>query len=552
LIRRAAVDATERLRRLRLALSQLEGGRSEQAERTCLRLVAHDRDDIEAQLLLGLAIGTRGDANAAAPILNHVARERRAHAHPCSDLAGMLLSQGKASLIAPQYRSCLCLAPNDLRLRYAFADFLRQSGEAAEAVALLDPVLLAHPASAEAHYQMGMSLAEAGRFAEAAELFRQAIGHDPGPAAFWANLGMMLKIEGRFDEALDAYAEALARNADDRQIRVNRAVTRLHAGRFAEAWQDGDWVLAGPGRAALPPDRLLPPLSHRPDLTGATVLVVQEEGLGDTLQFLRYLPLLAQRGARVAVAVPPELTRLMRTVSGVAEVPDGDMPVPRHDFHCSFNGLPRAFETTLETIPRDVPYISADPALARHWARRLPATQGLRIGLVWAGQARPWLPGFVGLDHRRSICLAMLAPLAEAPDVQFVSLQKGPAAIEARRAAGAFSLVDVMDDVRDFADTAAIVANLDLVISVDTSVVHLAGAMAKPVFLLDRYDNCWRWLSGRTDSPWYPSLHIFRQPRPGDWAAVIAGVAAALTRMASERPVTADRPFPSPEGQGAA
>jgi tetratricopeptide (TPR) repeat protein len=518
------VDVTDRVRELGAALTLLESDQHDNARRICEQLVARDRHDIEARLLLGLAIGFGGDADAAAPVLNGVARERSRHAHPCRDLAQMLLGQGMASLIAPQYRACLRLTPHDMRLCFAFAEFLRENGDALAAVALLEPLLRSHLDSAEMHDQMGLSLAEAGQFAEAAEQFRQAIAYDPGPAVFWANLGMMLKVENRFDEALDVYAEALVRSPDNTQIRVNRAVTRLHAGRFAEAWQDRAWVLTQPGGSALPAGLRLPPLSQLPDLTGQTVLVVQEEGLGDTLQFLRYLPLLARRGARVAVAVPPALTRLMRTIPGVAEVPGGDAPIPRHDFHCSFNGLPRAFETTLESIPCDVPYLSADPNLAADWARRLPVTRALRVGLVWAGQARPWLPGFTGLDQRRSTSLATLAPLGAVAGVQFVSLQKGEAAAEMPP----FDMIDVMDDVRDFADTAAIVANLDLVISVDTSVVHLAGAMGKPVFLLDRYDNCWRWLSGREDSPWYPSLRIFRQQRSGEWGPVIERVTAAL------------------------
>ncbi len=525
------MDVAERLQRLRVALALLEEGQHAKAAAVCRQLVAHSCDDIEALLLLGLAIGMRGDADAAAPLLNRVAHQRRTHAHPCSDLARMLVSQGNASLIAPQYLACLRLTPDDLRLCFSFAEFLRETGRAEQAIAVLDPIVLSHPASAEAHYQMGMALAEAARFDEAAKQFRQAIGLDPEPAPFWSNLGTMLKIEGRFDEALDAYAHALERAPADRQIRVNRAVARLHAGRFAEAWQDEDWVLGEPGRTGLPSEKLLPPMSVLPDLTARTVLVVQEEGLGDTLQFLRYLPLLAERGAHVAVAVPPELTRLMRTVPGVAEVPAGDAPVPRHDFHCSFNGLPRAFETTLETIPGVVPYLEADPALVTDWGRRLPPTQALRVGLVWAGQARPWLPGFIGLDQRRSTDLATLAPLAAVSGVQFVSLQKGPAALETRTPSAAFDLLDVMGEVRDFADTAAIVANLDLVISVDTSVVHLAGAMGKPVFLLDRYDHCWRWLSRREDSPWYPHLRIFRQTRPGDWPPVVARVVVALQRQ---------------------
>jgi Flp pilus assembly protein TadD len=537
------VDAPERLRRLNAALVLLENGQHGQSARICRRLVQHNRDDIEALLVLGLALGMQGRAAAAAPLLNRVARARHRFAHPCSDLARMLLAQCNVPLVAPQYRACLSLTPDDLRLRYALARFLRETGEAVEAVSLLDPVLRAHPDSAEAHDQMGLAFAEAGRFADAKGQFRQAIVCDPAPAAFWANLGMMLKIEGQLDAALDAYDSALARAPGDRQIRVNRAVTRLHAGRFAEAWQDEDWILAAPDRTILSAEQLLPPLSRLPDLTGRTVLVVQEEGLGDTLQFMRYLPLLAQRGARVVVAVPSALTRLMRTIPGIAAVPDGDAPVPQHDFHCSFNGLPRAFETTLETIPGAAPYLAADPTLTRQWGERLSVGDGLRVGLCWAGQARPWLAGFVGLDRRRSTSLATLAPLAAVPHVRLVSLQMGPAAAEARGCG--FDLLEVMDEVRDFADTAAIVANLDLVISVDTSVVHLAGAMGKPVFMLDRYDNCWRWLRGREDSPWYPSLRIFRQRESGDWAPVIARVATALA-------ATAARPSPAPECRDAA
>jgi tetratricopeptide (TPR) repeat protein len=537
------VDAPERLRSLNAALALLEDDRHRRSERICRCLVKHNRDDIEALLVLGLAVGMQGRTAAAAVLLNRVARARPGFGHPCADLARMLLAHDSMSLVAPQYRACLGLAPDDLRLCYAFAGFLRETGEAAEAVSVLAPVLRAHPDSAEAHDQMGLALAEAGRFADAIGQFRQSIASDPAQATFWANLGMMLKVEGQFDAALDAYDAALARAPGNRQIRVNRAVTRLHAGRFAEAWQDEDWVLAEPGRSILPAEQLLPPLSRLPDMTGRTVLVVQEEGLGDTLQFVRFIPLLAQRGARVVVVVPPTLTRLMRTVPAVTDVPDGDAPVPRYDFHCSFNGLPRAFEITLETIPCDVPYLTADPALARQWAERLPAGDTLRVGLCWAGQARPWLTGFVGLDRRRSTSLATLTPLAAVPAVRFVSLQKGPAAAEA--CAEGFDLLDMMDEVHDFADTAAIVANLDLVISVDTSVVHLAGALGKPVFMLDRYDNCWRWLSGREDSPWYPSLRIFRQRRSGDWTPVIARVAKALAAAAC-------RPFRAPECQDAA
>ena len=510
----------DRLEALRGALAALEARRYPEVAPICRLLLGDHADDIEALLLLGLALGAQGDVAQAAPLLHRVALARPSHAHPARDLVQILLRDANPAPIAPLYHACLALAPGDRPLHYAFADFLRDSGEPRQAVALLQPLLGAPSADAELHYEIGLSLAEAGAFAEAEAQFRAALAINSAPAEFWANLGMMLKVMGHFDEVFAAYDAAVQRAPRDARIRVNRAVARLHAGRLAEAWQDDAWQLARHG--GLPPSTELPPLSHV-DLNGRTVLLVQEEGLGDTIQFLRYLPLLAVRGARVVTAVPNELRRLMQSLSSVSDVPAMDAPVPPHDYHCSFNALPRVFETTLASIPADVPYLHADAALAAAWAARLPS-DGLRVGLVWAGQARPWLPGFVNLDRRRSIDVALLAPLAAIGGVRLISLQKGAAG------QAPFPLFDPMPEVRDFADTAAIVANLDLVITVDTSVVHLAGAMARPVFLLDRYDNCWRWLSGRDDSPWYPTLRIFRQRESGAWAPVVARVAEALAQ----------------------
>jgi hypothetical protein len=268
-------------------------------------------------------------------------------------------------------------------------------------------------------------------------------------------------------------------------------------------------------------------------LDGRTVLLTHEDGFGDTIQFVRYAGRLADRGARVVLHVPPPMRRLLRTAAGVATVLGSDAVIAQYDFFCPMFSLPRAFGTTLESIPAEVPYLRADPALTTSWASRLPPCHGTRVGLVWAGQARPWAEGFSALDNRRSIGLATLAPLASVAGLQLVSLQSGAPAAEIFENAPSLALVDVMGDVADFADTAAIIANLDIVVSVDTSVAHLAGAMGKPVFLLDRYDSCWRWLAGRDDSPWYPTLRIFRQTRMGDWAPVVARVAAALADMAA-------------------
>ncbi|HEX4259777.1 MAG TPA: hypothetical protein VHY76_01630, partial [Acetobacteraceae bacterium] len=230
------------------------------------------------------------------------------------------------------------------------------------------------------------------------------------------------------------------------------------------------------------------------------------------------------RGAEVVLEVPAPLLRLLARMEGVAAVVAAGESLPGFDLHCPMMSLPLGFGTTVETIPAAAPYLRAEPGPR-------PPGAGLRVGLVWAGGARPGEPRAFHADRRRSIPLAALAPLAAIQGVRLVSLQAGPPAAEA---AGVAWVEDAMAGVRDFADTAAVVAGLELVIAVDTAVAHLAGGLGRPVWLLSRFDACWRWLERREDSPWYPTMRIFRQGRPGDWADVIARVAAAL-RHASRR-----------------
>ena len=393
---------------------------------------------------------------------------------------------------------------------------------------MLRALLARRPRLAAAGKLYGMALLDLGLPGAAIAALRHAVALDPGDAAAWSNLGVVLKVEGRFAEAFDAHDRAVSLAPSDAQIRLNRAVARLRAGRMAAAWPDYESRLRlGPPRAGLPPARLLPGLLPDTPLRGRTVLAWHEEGFGDTILFARYLPLLAARGARVVALVPPELARLFATLGGVAEILTVPAVLPEYDWHCPFFSLPRAFATTLDSIPAAIPYFRPDPEEVARWAPLLPEG-GLRVGLVWAGQARPWLPGFAALDARRSMALADLAPLAEVPGVRLISLQKGPAAAQGRDLPPGMVLTDPMAGAADFADTAGLIAHVDVVVSVDTAVVHLAGALGKPVFLLDRYDNCWRWLAGRRDSPWYPTLRIFRQPAMGDWAPAVAAVASAL------------------------
>jgi hypothetical protein len=275
-------------------------------------------------------------------------------------------------------------------------------------------------------------------------------------------------------------------------------------------------------------------------LAGRTILLWGEQGFGDMLQFCRFAPLVAALGApgdgpgdvakavNVVLEMPSALARLVRTMPGPQRVVVQNEKLPEFDVHCPLLSLPLALGTTLETIPAAVPYLAADPDQALAWRIRLAAVPGLHVGLVWAGNPRSADRALAAIDRRRSLPLARLAPLGTVPGVTFVSLQKGHRAEEAKTPPLGMALYDWTDELWDFADTAALIAGLDLVIGVDTAVVHVAGALGKPVWVLNRYDACWRWLYGRTDSPWYPTMRLFRQAHFGDWDGVIAEVVAAL------------------------
>jgi tetratricopeptide (TPR) repeat protein len=479
-------------------------------------------DHKHGALVLGLAVAAMGEDARAAPVLAAVATLEPNADHPCLDLARLTPSLPR-TLITRQFRACLRLTPQDDRLRLDFAGFLLDGGDVKQAEA----VMAEGPDTAAGHHLMGLVQGELDDFARAVASFGQAVALNPNAGASWSNLGMMLKVEQRFAEAIEAHDHAVALEPGNHRFRVNRAVCLLKMGAWERAWLDYESRLALTDLPIVGLDRLMPSLQPADKLTGVTVLAMHEDGFGDTLQFLRYLPLLAARGARVVACVPPALERVMRAVPGVTAVATEVGRLPQHDFVCPMFSLPRIFGTTVETIP-PVPALVPDIDLNRRWASCLPK-DGLRAGLVWAGQARPSLPGFRALDRRRSAGLAAFTPLFDVPGVTFVSLQMGPASKQSPPAGAA--LVDPMQHVCDFADTAALIAGLDVVISVDTSVVHLAGLMGKPVFLLDRYDGCWRWLSGRSDSPWYPRLSIFRQSAPDDWSEPMAKAAASLKAM---------------------
>jgi tetratricopeptide (TPR) repeat protein len=395
-----------------------------------------------------------------------------------------------------------------------------------EALASYDAALSADPVSAEALNGRAGALNGLARWPEALAAADEAVARDPGHADAHNNRGVALYHQRRFGEAAAAYDCALALRPDFAEARLNRAFARLAMGDLAGGFAEYGWRWKV-GRAASFLPRVSCPDWQGEPITGKRLLVFAEQGFGDSLQFVRYLPKLAPLGAEMTLLVDAPLVRLFRASLPGVEVVDRVADGAGYDFKAALLSLPGLFGTTLQTMPSGAPYLTADPAAAAAWAARLAALPGRKVGLVWAGDARRRNPAISAIDARRSLRLDQFAALAAVPGVQFVSLQVGARAAEARQPPAGLNLVDWTSELGDFADTAALVAGLDLVVSVDTAVAHLAGALARPVWILSRHDGCWRWLDGRDDSPWYPTARLFRQPAPGDWESVIAAVAIA-------------------------
>ncbi len=516
---------------LRAAYHALQEGRHEQACTLSGTFVGDD--DIEARLLHGLALGALGRADASARMLCEIARERPGALHPCQDLADLLARQQRDADADATYAAALRLTPDDPRLLLAYGEYLAGWWRPAESETVLRRGLRVRPNDLPTMNQLGIVLATLGRMDEALAIFRDVVAINPANHAAWANLGCALANEGAFEDSLAYYHRAIRLKPDDAQIRLNHSICLLKAGRMTQGWTEHEWRLSLPGHTDLPRRLLLPTLAPESDLSGSTVLVTQEEGYGDTLMYLRYVPLLADRGAQVVMWVPEALRRVAQRVEPRAIVLSGDVPNLEFTWHCPFISLPRAFAGTADASGRPAPYLRTDPVRVAAMAALLPVRIGGRVGLVWGGAPRPNDPVAHGIDRRRSIGLAALAPLAAIDGVTFVSVQKGPYADQIADAPSGLRLHDPMARVQDMDDTAGLLMSLDLVVTVDTSVVHLAGGLGRPTILLDRYDNCWRWLHGRTDSSWYPSLRIIRQSRPGDWTDVVARLVAMLTDMAA-------------------
>ena len=557
------------------------------AHATCLHMVRRQPEDPHGHKLLALADWLRGNGEEAMRSLRMALVLNPDDADTLSHQAQMLAAQGETADCLVLFRRALMLRPWDAELFHRMGVALAEADQSTGAAGSYLMALICRPDHGEALNNLGVTAKNMGNFERGAVLFRRSLaalpGHSPAynnlglslvalggiaegdayyrqalalepdhpdavnnhgvvaslegefaAAARWCrralrlrpqypaaynNLGNALKDLGELDESIAAYDQAirLGNNVDHRH---NKALAVLATGRLREGWrlyeERWDSLQLRDGLRAF--DKLRWAGEHG---QGGVLLLHAEQGFGDTLQFCRYAPLAAARGWRVVLEVQRPLVRLMGSLAGVERVVASGDTLPDFDLQCPMMSLPFAFDTELETIPSFPAYLAPDPDRAERWERRLAGLgDGLRIGLVWAGNGRRQGVDLNATDRRRSMAPEFLAPLADLRGVHLVSLQKD--------ASAPFPVVDWMDECQDFADTAALIAGLDLVIGVDTAVIHLAAAIGKPVWLLNRFDSCWRWLREGEASHWYPALRLFRQPRPGAWAPVVEAVTEEL------------------------
>jgi len=561
---------------LNTAISHHMAGRIVAAESLYRRVLDADAEHPSALYLFGVLNLATDRVGAAVGLLERVVRLRPEHAEGRFALANARYRQGDRTGAIAGYRAVLALEPGHEGARVNLARTLRESGDPPaalallaaprtarewveraaayladrqdvpcvaaaecalelepdcaeawfisgtargrlrhfpEAIAALRRAIAAAPNHAEARLNLGNVLLDCDRPEEAEASIRAAIDRDPTLKEAHASLGFLLACAGRIEEAIAACQAAIRCDPGFAQAHWNQAVAHLIAGDFAPGWEKYEWRKRHEFFGSCF-RRMEGPYWEGEDLAGQTLLVLAEQGYGDTIQFCRYLPMLQARGARVVLACAPVLQPLLAGMTGL-ELADRDGDLPEYDLWVDQMSLPRLFGTRIDNVPCPEGYLRADPARVAAMRARLPA--GTRVGLVWAGN-----PGHSN-DRRRSTSFASLAPLLAVEGVTFVNLQVGPT-----RGDAAGSVLFDPGELTDYAQTAAVVANLNLVITVDTSVCHLAGALGVPAWVMLPHVAEWRWMLDRTDTPWYHSLRLFRQPRAGAWADLISEVSLCL------------------------
>jgi tetratricopeptide (TPR) repeat protein len=504
-------------------------GQLDEAIANYRRAILLKPDFAEAHNNLGNVLKDKGQLDEAIAAYRQAIRIEPDVALAHNNLGAVLQDTGQLDEAMAAYRQAIALRPNFAEAHTNLGIALKDKGQFDEAIAAYRQAIAIRPNYAEAHSNLATALKDRGQLDEAIDAYRQAISLRPNFAEAHSNLGNALIDRGQLDEGIAAFRQAIALRPDFAGAHNNLSLALLARGDFQQGWEEFEWRLKCEDFPSHLRNLTEPQWDGCP-LEGRTILLHTEQGFGDAIQFIRYLPLVAQRGGKIIIECYAELQRLFQTVAGRCQIVVRGQPLPAFDLHCPLLSLPRVFGTNFANLPQIVPYLSPDPALVEAWSRTLGAPDGqLRVGLAWAGNPRyKW-------DRTRSVNLQQLAPFAAARGVKFYSLQKGPPGEQAKNPPVGLELVDLGPELNDFVDTAAVMSLMDLIITTDTSVPHLAGALGRSVWVMLQLVPDFRWLRDRTDSPWYPTMRLFRQPTWGDWDSVITRVVDALSQWTRNR-----------------
>ncbi|MCA9120933.1 MAG: glycosyltransferase family protein [Planctomycetaceae bacterium] len=499
---------------------------------------------VDEALQLGWRQHQAGDFRNAEHIYRQVLGAASGNANAWCFLGMVCHDQSKFDEAVGAYHKALEIQPNFPIALSNLGNTLKQQGKFEEAEASCREALRLKPDYSTAFNNLGVALVAQGRLEEASKTFEQALALMPNDAVTHSNLSAALVRQGKFAEAEANSKQALSLNPNYAEAHKNQGIVWLLLGDFERGWPEYEWRWNCPGCRM--PSYSAPMWQGEP-LDGKTILLHHEQGLGDTIQFVRYAAVLKQMGAaRVVVKTQKPLMKLLATGEGIDELVCADASLPPFDVHVPMLSVPGILKTNFETIPGQVPYIHPDPNLIASWKQRLAEYDGFKVGISWQGS-----PDFHA-DAQRSIPLRHFSQVAAVPGVRLVNFQKGFGVEQIDALKGEFEVIDFGEELdRDsgpFMDTAAIMRNLDLVIAPDTSMIHLAGAVAAPAMIALSLSPDWRWFLKRDDSPWYPTVQLFRQNKLGDWEETFTRIAAAVAKRISEKTAlygTKDAPKPS-------